>query len=95
MSYSYTAPRKDPDAALDYQMNWAAWLAEGETITVKEINATEGLTVSLARIMAGGKTVAWRLSGGVADTDAFVTIRITTSAGQRDDRTIRVPVRQR
>jgi hypothetical protein len=31
----------------------------------------------------------------VALTDGFVTIRIDTSAGQRDERTIRVPVRER
>lgn len=95
MSHSFTAPPKDPQATLDYGMDWSRWLAEDEDIIVQQVTATGDLPITLPRILPGGKEVAWRLSGGAAGQDYFVTVRIDTSSGQRDERTIRVPVRER
>lgn len=95
MSRSFTAPPKDPQATLDYGMDWSRWLGEDEEIVAQQVTATGDLPITLARIEPGGKEVAWRLSGGEAGEDYFVTVRIDTSSGQRDERSLRVPVRER
>lgn len=93
---------KDPDADLDYEMDWAGgapgpWLATGETISTSTWTAPAGLTVG-----TGGQapshdtttTTVWLL-GGTVDKTYRVVNRITTSAGRVDDRSIWIKVRQR
>lgn len=93
MSYSFTAPRKDPDATLDYQMDWSAFLAEGETITAQAVTGPVGITISGVTQASG--IVRWRVAGGTSGTSYQVTVQITTSAGQVDQRTVSIPVRDR
>lgn len=92
MTYTFSAPMKDPAAALDYEMDWSAWLEDGETISAVEITSPDGaLTVTNAST-ANGK-VLWRLAGGVANIDYTITVQITTSSEQVDHRSVRIPVR--
>lgn len=95
MSYEFTAPVKDPDSRLDYEMDWTDWLREGETITAFEVfNASApGLTIG-AVFQANGKVV-WRVSGGILGAAYIVTCRVTTSADRADDRSVRFRVGQR
>lgn len=97
MSYSFTAPIKDPSAVLDYVMDWSPWLATGETIIASPLplvtSANPAMTVANISVSDGDK-VRFRLSGGNAGSDYLVTVRITTSSGQVDERTIRIQVRE-
>ncbi len=95
MTYSFTAPPKDPQAIRTYSLDWSLWLAEDETITGHEVTASDGVTVSADRIETGGKIISWTLEGGTPNSAALITVQIDTSAGQRDERTIRVPVKER
>lgn len=91
-TYTFSAPMKDPEAALDYEMDWSEWLEQGETISGVQVTSSDAaLDVSNASTSDG--KVLWRLTGGVASSDYFVTVQITTSSGQVDHRTVRVPVR--
>ncbi len=84
---------KDPNAVLDYRIDWSDWLDVAETIDTSTWTVPSGITKDSS---AASSTVAtvW-LSGGTADTDYDCLNRIVTSAGRTDDRTLRVKVRQR
>lgn len=84
---------KDPDAVLDYQVDWTAWLADGETIASSQMLAGTGITVDSVSNTATTATV-W-LSGGTVGEAYEVTNRITTTQARTDDRTMRIVVRQR
>lgn len=94
MSYSFTAPRKDPSAVLDYEMDWSAWLAEGETITEHDVTCSDN-AVTVSDISEADGVVRWRLAGGDAGASHIVTCEITTSADQIDQRSVLVQVRER
>lgn len=86
---------KDPDAVLDYQVDWSAWLASGETISTHTVTADDGITVDSSSITDDSTTVTAWVSGGTAGRKYRVTYHITTSEGREEDRTIRLWVQQR
>lgn len=85
---------KDPDAVLDYQIDWSDWLADGESIAASEwivVGATIDSEESTATV-----STAW-LSGGVAGSLIALTNRITTDnvPARVDDRTLIIKVVER
>lgn len=86
--YLHKAP-KDPDATLDYQLDWSDWLATGVSITALSVTSDNGVTVETSSFTAT-TTTAW-LSGGTLGAKANITFRITTDSSpvnQIDDRTL-------
>jgi hypothetical protein len=81
---------KDPNAVLDYQWDWSAWLPDDDTIASATVTAESGLTVDSSS-NADATVTAW-LSGGTVGSDYNVTCRIVTADGRTDDRTIRIIV---
>lgn len=90
----------DPNAVLDYGVDWRAltngtggtdWLEEGETITASTWTLPDGITVDPANPALDdateSTTTIW-LTGGTAGQTYRVTNHITTSAGREDDRSI-------
>lgn len=85
---------KDPNATLDYRVDWSQWLSDGETITSSTWLITpDGLTEVTTDHDATSATV-W-LSGGTAHERYWVTNRITTSAGRTDQRTLPMNLQNR
>jgi hypothetical protein len=84
---------KDPDAFLDYGVNWTAWLAEGETIAASEWEIEDGVTGS-SESFTDTTTTVW-VADGTVGTVYTLTNRITTSEGRIDDRSLRIQIRQR
>jgi hypothetical protein len=84
---------KDPQAVLDFNWDWSAWLGEGETITDKSVTPDAGLTVNSSNI--NGAVVAAWLAGGVAGTTYTVACTISTSAGRTETRRIQIVVQLR
>ena len=85
---------KDPDAVLDYSVDWLLWLA-GDEISSSEWLLEEGAV--LEQVVASNtatKTTVW-LRGGLAGTTYLVTNRIVTAGGRTDDRTISVKIEDR
>ncbi|HZT29481.1 MAG TPA: hypothetical protein VFA33_06340 [Bryobacteraceae bacterium] len=84
---------KDPNAVLDYAIDWSKWLA-GDQIDESEwaVNPT-GLTASDEANTPTQATV-W-LSGGSVGASYTVTNRITTQAGRTDERSFIVQVQDR
>ena len=83
---------KDPDAKLDYYINWTAWLA-GDTISGSTWVSTDGVVLSADAIL-GGVTRVW-VDGGTQGTVAALTNHITTVAGREEDRTLLLVIREK
>jgi len=85
--------KKDPDAVLDYSVDWGDWMESSETLSVSTWVVPSGITKDSDTI-TGTEAVIW-LSGGTAGSMYDLTNRVTTDASRTDDRTITVYVRQR
>lgn len=83
---------KDPDAILDYAVDWSRWLA-GDTIAASVWIVPTGLT-KVSETSTATKAIVWLL-GGSAGVTYTVTNRITTAAGRTEDRSFTVRVEER
>ena len=81
--------KKDPQAVLDYQIDWSDWLGS-DTIDVSTWIVPEGLALETDSNTTTTATV-W-LSGGTARRNYNVTNEIVTAGGRTDDRTITIKV---
>lgn len=95
MSYTFTAPLKDPASVLDHGMDWSDELDDGETITGQPsvVPAPAGLTIG--NISQANGIVSWRVSGGTLGQSYVVTVRITTSIGRVLELSVRYRVGNR
>lgn len=84
---------KDPDAVLDYTVDWSSWLASGETISTSVFTVGSGITKDSESNTTTAGTV-W-LSGGTAGVAYTVTHQITTSESRTDERSFVVEVKER
>ena len=87
MSSTYT---KDPDAVLDYMVDWEQWL-DGDTISTSTWTVPSGITKDSDSKTDTTATV-W-LSGGTLNDDYEVVNRIVTAGGRTEDRTLTIRVR--
>lgn len=85
---------KDPDAKLDYTIDWGPYLGT-DTISASVWTVPAGITqASPAPSNTTTKTTIW-LSGGSDGEDYLVANKITTTGGRIDERTLFIQVRQR
>ena len=82
---------KDPNATLDYTIDWSAWLSPNQdTISNATVpSVPSGLTIQTPVTKTTTQTTVW-ISGGTAGTSYDVTVHITTTGGRQDDRTITI-----
>lgn len=83
---------KDPNAVLDYEIDWSTWLGT-DTISSSSWTVDAGITEDSDTSTTTTSTV-W-LSGGTAGKTYTVTNRIATAAGRTDDRSIEIIVRDK
>jgi hypothetical protein len=83
---------KDPNAVLDYTIDWTRWLA-GDQIATSEWLVPTGLT-KVADTKTASSATVW-LSGGTAGQSYTVTNRITTTGGRTEDRSFTIRVEER
>ena len=85
---------KDPDAVLDYPVDFSEWLADiSDTYASHTILVSSGLTLDSSSESGGIITPV--LSGGVVGATESFTVRITTTAGRVDDRTFFLKIVER
>jgi len=85
---------KDPQAVLDYAIDWTKWLDEvGDSIETSTWIVPTGLT-KVTETNTSKLATVW-LSGGTVGENYTVTNRITTVGGRADDRSITIRVRER
>jgi hypothetical protein len=87
---------KDPDAALDYAIDWAPYLG-GRTIVASSwsVAPVETGGVAIGEASFDGARTAARLSGGIVGHAYGLANHITLSDGSGDDRSIVLRVEQR
>jgi hypothetical protein len=83
---------KDPDAVLDYSIDWSRWLA-GDQVATSSWTLPDGLE-KVSDAQTSTKTTVW-LRGGTIGESYTVTNRITTSGGRTDDRSFLVKIEDR
>ena len=84
---------KDPDAILDYSVDWSKWLAADQIETSAWFVSDPALeTTDDSKTTT--RTTVW-LAGGVAGQSYTVTNRITTAGGRTDDRSFVIQVQDR
>ena len=83
---------KDPNAVLDYYVDWTRWL-NGDTIATSVWTVAAGLAVANDTHTTTAATV-W-LSGGTVGETYKVTNRITTTGGRTEDRSFDVKIAER
>jgi len=83
---------QDPQAILDYTINWAPWLG-ADTITLSTwvvespmSSESESKTIDTTTIF---------LSGGEAGNNYIITNSVVTTGGRRDDRSFEMRIRNR
>lgn len=85
---------KDPDAVLDFEVDWTAWLVDDETIQTSTFTAPVGITIDTNTHLDTVATV-W-LSGGTKLGAVYAVVNeITTTAGRTDDRTLYIKIQER
>lgn len=86
---------KDPNAALDYTIDWSDWLgADVIAASTWTVASPAGGLVSTTPAYTNTAAKTW-LSGGTAGQVVRVTNRITTSLGRIDDRSFNVRLVER
>jgi hypothetical protein len=78
--------RKDPDAVLDYWIDWSDWLNDDDVISQYSVLAQSGIEVDDDELL-NNRVTLW-LSGGSPGNVYEVTCRVTTALGRTDDRSI-------
>ena len=84
---------KDPDAVLDYSVDWSKWLA-GDQIATSDWFVSDPALVAAGGSNTPTRATAW-LSGGTAGQSYTVTNQITTSGGRTDERSFTIQVQER
>lgn len=87
-----TWPSKDPNEVLDYQIDWTARLASGETISTSTFTVASGTVVKDSSSYLAGVATVW-LSGGADGEVCTILNRITTSAGRTYDQSVKLRIR--
>lgn len=80
---------KDPNAVLDYVVDWSDWLGT-DTISSSNWTIATGIT-STSHTSTTTTSTVW-LSGGTAGYTYECVNRIVTAGGRTDDRTIYIIV---
>jgi len=83
---------KDPDAVLDYTIDWSPWL-DGDTINTSIYIVANGI-VEDSRSNTNTETTIW-LSSGTSSVKYKITNRIVTAAGRTEDRTFYVKIKEK
>jgi hypothetical protein len=87
---------KDPDATLDYAMDWSRWLTAGDSIASATWAVPDGLTEpsSPGQSVSGARAIVW-LSGGTAGETYLIPCQVVTVQGRVDERTLPLRVGHR
>lgn len=93
---------KDPNAILEYSIDWAApelvggpWLKAGETLVTSTWIVPAGITQASPSPSFDDTTTTIWLSGGTGGQRYGVVNRITDNVGRTEDRTIIISVNER
>ena len=85
---------KDPDATLDYSIDWSLWLAN-DTISSSSWVVESGIDIVPASETFDDTTTRLFLSGGAVGGKYTITNQITTNGSRTDERSFEITVKER
>lgn len=89
---------KDPEAILDYTLDWSAYMALISPDTIASLTVTASNPVPTIAVdstdLSGSETTGWISGGTVGQLEAF-TYHIVTAQGREDDRTLYVKIKEK
>lgn len=85
---------KDPEAKLDYVIDWTELLSSDDNIESVEWNVPAGLVLDELQSSHTDKTATAWISGGSPGTSYNVECKVTTTGGRIDERSFRIIVRE-
>jgi len=83
---------KDPNATVDYELDWSEWL-DSDAVSTSTWSAPAALTLTGSNVTDNVTRIF--VAGGSVGTDYLITNRITSSGGRIEDRSILIQVRER
>ena len=86
---------KDPDATLDYGVDWSSYLAAGESLSQSAWSVAPAGELVLTGEASGATSASVLVAGGTRGRVYRLTNRVTTSAGRTDDRSITIRVEEK
>ena len=85
---------KDPDAVLDYEIDWSDWLTDGETILTSTWSIDSSDLAKKVATHDGTTTTIW-LTGGTEGTAVRVENHVVTSEDREDDRSFVIQLKEK
>lgn len=85
---------KDPDATLDYSIDWGPWL-QNDIIESSSWVVESGLSIVPASESFDDTVTTLFLTGGAINNKYLVTNRIVTQGSRTDERSFEIKVRDR
>lgn len=86
-------PTKDPDAVLDYKIDWSDWMSTGDAIDTSTWTVPAGIAKD-SDLSTDDTTTIW-LSGGTTGETYSLINHIVTDDGREDDRTVKITVKEK
>jgi len=83
---------KDPEALLDYTIDWSDWMETSDFIVDSTWIAPAGITID-HQVFTENRTTVW-ISGGTSGESYDLINRITTNDGREDERDLTIYVRE-
>jgi hypothetical protein len=83
---------KDPDATLDFSINWASELVGDDVLVAVSFVTDPGINIVSSNIYEDVYATVW-LSSGIAGTTYQVDCHVTTQEGRQDDRRFYIVVK--
>lgn len=80
---------KDPNAVLDYKVDWTAWMPQNDKIVASTFTSSSDDLLVDDSLFDNFTATVW-LSGGVAGERYLVTNHISTEDGRQDDRSLTI-----
>ncbi len=84
---------KDPDALLDYQIDWGPWLA-GSNDFIVSANASAQAGIEIASSSMTSTLHTFFVSGGTVGVEYVITSRIWTNGGRINDQSIVIAIEE-
>ena len=91
--YNGITVTKDPDANLPFRWDWSDWVPTNDSIASAVVTSDSGITDDGGTV--NGDYVDVVVSGGTAGTSYSIAVKVTTSEGYIDERTVIFRVRNR
>lgn len=86
---------KDPQAVLDYCLDWALWLSAEDYLVDAQFSCPNAsITLLSSNLREDTMAIVW-VAGGIVGEKVLITCHITTEQGRQDERTFELTIKEK